>query len=86
MHMVRLDMPCPNGPALLSTDPTDFLFEKRGNRANKTLFAVCGAPDKVVRQRVGDVFGVLRIHTHQYTRCSRFSVFPCGAALPLDES
>jgi hypothetical protein len=32
------------------------------------------------------VFGVLRIHTRQYNKCSSFPEGPHWAALPLDES
>ena len=63
MHMVRLDAHCSNSPGILDTDAANLLFEKRCKLANKNLFAVFGAPDKMVSQLVGDVFGVLRIHT-----------------------
>ena len=36
-------------------------------------------------QLVGDLFGVLRIHTHQYNMCSSFLEEPHWAALPLLE-
>jgi hypothetical protein len=51
--------------------------------ANEPIF---GTPDKMVSQLVGDVFGVLRIHTRQYDMCSNSCEVPERAALPLDES
>ena len=84
--MVRLDVQSANGPALFSTDTTNLLFKKRGELADQNLFAVVGTPDKVIGQLVGNMFGMLRIHTPHYNMCSNFSLFPRWAALPLDES
>jgi hypothetical protein len=39
----------------------------------------------MVSQLVGDMFGVLYIHTQQYNKCSRFLEEPHWAALPLLE-
>jgi hypothetical protein len=63
MYMVRLDVHCSNEPSILSADATNLLFKKRGNLADQNLFALCGTPDKMVSQLVGDVLGMLRIHT-----------------------
>jgi hypothetical protein len=86
MHMVRLDIHCSNGPSILSTDATNLLFKNRGDLANENLFALGGTADKMVSQLVGDMFGVLRIHTRQYNMCSHSLEEPRRAALPLDES
>jgi hypothetical protein len=43
-------------------------------------------PDKMVSQLVGDVFGMLCIHTPNYDMCSKSLEKPRRAALPLDES
>ena len=86
MHMVRLDVHCSNGPSILSADTANLLLKKRGDLANKNLFAVFGTPDKLVSQLVGDVFGVLCVHTPHCNRCSNFQKEPRRAALPLDES
>ena len=71
---------------MLSADAMYILFKKRGALAIQNLFAVCGTPDKMGSYLVGDMFGVLRIHTHQYTMCSSLEEVPVGAAFPLDES
>ena len=86
MHMVGLDVHCSNEPGILSTDATNLLFKKRGNLADQNLFAVFGAPDKVIGQLIRDVFGVLRIHTPNYNMCSNSLEELRWVALPLDES
>lgn len=86
MYMVRLDIHCSNDPGILSADAANLLFEKRSNLTYENLLAVVRTPDKMVSQLVGDVFGGLRIHTPYYNMCSKFSLLPGWAALPLDES
>lgn len=56
--------------------------EKCGCFPGQDVFTVLGTPDKVIRQLVGDVFGVLCLHTRQYIRCSSFTEEPHWAALP----
>lgn len=73
-------------PGVGFTDATDFLFEKRGEFPDQNLFPVFGAPDKMVSQLVGDVFGVLYIHTRQYNKCSSLEEVPVGAGYPCDSS
>ena len=86
MHVVRLDVHRPNGPSILGTVAANLLLKKRGNLAHENLFPVFGTPDKVVSQFVGNMFGVLCIHTLQYNKCSKSCKIPVWAALPLDES
>ena len=73
-------------PGVGFTDATDFLFEKRSKPANENLLPIFRAPDKMVSQLVGDMFGVLRIHTLHYNKRSLFPKVPRWAALPLDAS
>ncbi len=63
MHMIGLDVHRSNGPGMVSTDAANLLFDERSDLANENLFAVFWAPDIVVAELVGDMFGVLRIHT-----------------------
>ena len=86
MDMICLRIERPYRPGIGFTDTADFLFDKRRKFANENLFAVFGTPDKVIGQFIGDVFGVLCIHTHQYSICSNSYEVPVGAALPLLES
>ena len=86
MDMVWLDVYRANRPVPCFADPTDFLLNERCQLAHQNLLPVLGAPDKVIGQLIGDVFGVLRIHTTDCNRCSRFSEEPARAALPPDES
>ncbi len=87
MDMVWLDVYRANRPVPYFTDPTDFLLNERCQLAHQNLLLVRGAPDKVIGQLIGDVFGVLRIHTPDCTRCSRFSEEPARAAgYPHDSS
>jgi hypothetical protein len=60
---------------------TNLLFKKRGDLAHENLLAIIWAPDKVVGQLVGNVFGMLRIHIRQYNMCSTFSIFPLWGRL-----
>ena len=71
--MVWLDIERAYRPGLLSTDSAYLLLDKRRKIPDQNIFAVFGAPDKVVSQLVGDVFGVQCIHTRQYNICSN----PC---------
>jgi hypothetical protein len=63
--MILLDVERPYRPGVGFTDATDFLFEKRSKPANENLLPIFRAPDKMVSQLVGDMFGVLYIHTQQ---------------------
>ena len=72
-------------PGVRFTDTTNFLFDQRSQLANENLFAVFRTPDKMVSQLVGDVFGVLFIHTRQCNMCSNSCEVPVWAALPLLE-
>jgi len=42
MHMDGLDIPCSNGPGILSTDVANLLFKKRGDLAYEKLLAIFG--------------------------------------------
>jgi len=86
MDMIGLHVERAYRPGVGFTNAANFPFEKRCQLPNQNLFAVFGAPDKVVSQLVGDVFGVLRIHTRHYNQCSSFPEGPRWAALPLDEA
>jgi len=61
------------------------LFDKRSNLSDEKLLAIFGTPDKMIGQFVGDVFGVLHIHTRQHNICSTSCEVPGRAALPLLE-
>ena len=56
--------------AVIETHAANFPFDKRCQLPNQNLFTVFGTPDKMVSQLVGDMFGVLRIHTRHYDKCS----------------
>ena len=86
MHMIGLDIERPYRPGVGFTDAANFLFHKRSKLANQNLLAVFGTSDKVISQFIGDVFGVLCIHTCHCNICSNSCEVPVGAALPLDES
>ena len=58
MHVIRLHVERSSRPGVGFTDATNLLFKKRGHLAHKNLLAVCGAPDKVIGQLTGNVFGV----------------------------
>jgi hypothetical protein len=73
MHMVFLHVERAYRPAVRCADATDFLFDKRGKLAYQKLFPIFGAPDKIVSKLIGDVFGMLYIHTRQHHICSN----PC---------
>jgi hypothetical protein len=85
MHVIFLHVECASRPGIGFTETTDFLFHKRGKLANENLFPIIWTPDEVIGQFVGDVFGVLCIHTRQYNMCSKSCEVPGRAALPLDE-
>jgi hypothetical protein len=72
-------------PGVRFADTTDFLFDKRGKLAYQKLFPLVGTPDNMVSKLVGDVFGMLCIHTRQFYICSNPSEVPGRAALPLLE-
>ena len=59
--------------------------DKESEFPNQKLFAVCGTPDKVRGYLVGDVFGVLCLHTRQYHMCANSCEVRVRAALPLLE-
>ena len=84
--MLWLDVHRSDRPMILSTDAPDLWFKERGDRADQNLFAVVGTPDKMGSQPVGDMFGMLHIHTPHAHMCSDFSLLSRGAALPRDES
>ena len=83
--MIGLDIERPYRPGVGFADAANCLFHKRSKLANQNLLAVCGTPDKVISQLIGDVFGVLCIHTQHYHRCSSLPEVPSRAALPLLE-
>lgn len=63
MHVIGLNVQRANGPGISLAYPAEFCFHKRGQLANEELLAVFGAPDKMVRKFVGDMFAMLCIHT-----------------------
>ena len=83
MHMIGLDIERPYRPGVGFTDAANCLFHTRSKLANQNLLAVFGTPDKVISQLIGDVFGVLCIHTQHYHRCSSLPEVLRRAALPL---
>ena len=85
MHVIGLDVHRSSGPGVIRTDATNLLFDEHGDLAHKNLLAVFGTSDKVISQFIGDVFGVLYIHTQHYNRCSSLPEVPSRAALPLLE-
>jgi hypothetical protein len=85
MDMIFLNSERTSHPGVGFTDATDFLFEKRSKRAPENLLPIVRAPDKMGSKRVGDMFGVLYIHTQRYTMCSRFLEGSHRAAFPLLE-
>jgi hypothetical protein len=85
MDMICLNIQSACRPSVRFTDAADFLVEKRRQFANENLLAVFGTPDKVIGQFVGDVFGVLCIHTRHGNRCSNSCEASGWAALPLLE-
>ena len=85
MHMIGLDIERPYRPGVGFADAANCLFHKRSKLANQNLLAVFGTSDKVISQFIGDVFGVLYIHTQHYNRCSSLPEVPSRAALPLLE-
>ena len=64
--MIFLDIESTYRPGVGFADATDFLFNKRRTFPHQNLLPVLGTPDQMIGQFVGDVFGVLRIHTQQY--------------------
>ena len=70
MHVINLHIECAYRPGVRFTETTDFLFYKRRKFADENLLAVFRTPDEVRGQLVGDMFGVLRIYTQQYNKCS----------------
>ena len=67
-------------PGVGFTDTADFLFHKSSKLAHENLFPVLGTPDQVIGQLIRNLFGVLCIHTQQYTMCS--NPCPCEGRLP----
>jgi hypothetical protein len=80
MDMIFLHIERTYRPAVGFTDAAEFLLDKRGKLARQNLLAVLGAPDKVVSYLVGNMFGMLCIHTQQYNICSNLYEVPVGAA------
>ena len=62
-----------------------FIYNEHGKLAHQDLLSILGAPDKLIGMLVGDVFGVLCIHTRQFYKCSNSCRIPVWAAFPLDE-
>src|SRR5260370_5530676 len=83
--VVFLDIESAYGPGSGFADAAYFLFDKRSKLADQNLLTIFGTPDKVVGHFVGDVFGVLCLHTRQYNKRSHLLEEPIGAALPLLE-
>lgn len=86
MDVISLHVERTSRPGVGFTDTTDFLFDTRGELTTQNLLPICRTPDNVRSSFVGDMFGVLRIHTLYDTKCSLFPDVPRWAALPLDES
>lgn len=86
MDVISLHVERTSRPGVGSTDTTDVLFEKRSELTNQNLLPIFRTPDKVRSSCVGDMFGMLRIHTLHYNKCSLFPEVPRWAALPPDES
>jgi hypothetical protein len=86
MHMIFLHIERIYRPGVRFANVTDFLFAKRCNPTCEDTFSIVRTPHKVVCQLVGEVFGLLCIHTCQYNMCSTSCEIPVRAALPLDES
>ena len=84
--MIFLNVESASRPGVGFADPAKFLFDKRSNVPGQDVFALLGTPDKVIGSFVGDVFDVLRLHTHHYNMCSSFTEEPHWDALPLLES
>jgi hypothetical protein len=85
MDMIFLNIKSASRPGMRFADATDFLFDKRSKLANQKLLPLFRTPDQVIGQFVGDMFGVLCIHTRQCNICSNPCEAPVGAALPLLE-
>ena len=86
MHMICLHIESAYRPGIGLADAADFLFDKCSKFTHQNLFPIFRTPDKVIGQFIGDVFGVLCIHTCHCNICSNSCEVPVGAALPLDES
>jgi hypothetical protein len=82
MYMIFLHMERAYRPGVRFADVTDFPFDKWSKLANQNLFALFRTPDKVVSKLVGNLFGVLHLHTYQYNICSNSCGALVGAALP----
>jgi hypothetical protein len=83
MHVIFLHIERPYRPGVRFADTTEFLLHKGREFPNQNLFAVCGSPDKVIGSLVGDMCGVLCIHTRRYTLCSNSCEVPVGGRLTL---
>ena len=70
MHMIFLHIEHAYRPGIGFADSANFLFHKSSKLADQNLLTIFRAQDKVIGQFVGDVFGVLCIHTHQYNKRS----------------
>ena len=63
MHMICLHIESAYRPGIGLADAADFLFDKCSKFTHQNLFPIFRTPDKVIGQFIGDVFGVLCIHT-----------------------
>jgi len=85
MHVIFLDSESASRPGVRFANPVPFLFHKCCNLSGQVVFPVLGTPDKVIGSFVGDVFGVLCLHTRYCNMCSNPCEVPVRAALPLLE-
>ena len=70
MHMICLHIESADRPGSGFADAADFLFDKCSKFTYQNLFPIFRTPDKVIGQFIGDVFGVLCIHTQHDDKCS----------------
>ncbi len=85
MDLIFLDVESTSRPRVCFTNPAEFFLDRRSNLPDQDAFAIVGTPDKVRGSLVRHVFGVLCLHTRQYTMSSGFTEEPYWAALPLLE-
>lgn len=76
MHMIGLHIERADDPGVCFADAADSLFNECSKLAYQNLFAVFRIPDKMMGELVGDIFGVLPIHTRQHNRCSNILCSP----------
>lgn len=81
MHLIGLHVERAYDPGVRFADAADFLFNECSKLAYQHLFAVLRTPNKRIGELVGDMFGVLRIHTGLYNRCANIYAFLVGGRL-----